>query len=57
MKRLSSVPIQDATQGELAKSRQDRTLGWLQQDRAIVCFFCNKPGYRIAQCNAKAASG
>ena len=25
--------------------------------RAIICFFCNKPGHRIAQCHAKAASG
>jgi len=24
---------------------------------AIICFFCNKPGHRIAQCHAKAASG
>jgi hypothetical protein len=22
---------------------------------AIICFFCNKPGHRIAQCRAKAA--
>ncbi len=21
---------------------------------AIICFFCNKPGHRIAQCRAKA---
>jgi hypothetical protein len=24
---------------------------------AVVCFFCNKPGHRIAQCQTKMASG
>jgi hypothetical protein len=25
--------------------------------RAVICFFCNKPGHRIAQCRTKMTSG
>jgi hypothetical protein len=25
--------------------------------RAVICFFCNKPGHRIAQCRTKMAAG
>jgi len=32
-------------------------LDGLKGTGAIICFFCNKPGHRIAQCHARAASG
>ncbi len=48
----------ECAQGWLAKGGSDRTGLWdgFYQTGAKICFFCNKPGYQIAQCNAKAAA-
>jgi hypothetical protein len=39
------------------KPRAGPAAGSFNRTGAVICFFCNKPGHRIAQCWTKMASG
>jgi hypothetical protein len=39
------------------KPRSGEAPGSFNGTRAVICFFCNKPGHRIAHCRTKMAAG